>query len=779
MSFRRVGWLAATALATLLWMSCGEVYRPVVIPVSTTPPNPANFHAVFGISANVGTNPGTALQIDVSGDSNIGVANMGLNPTHAAILPNNSRVFVASAGSVCVEDPSVCVPGGIFPGGADIITAFTPAADSTTATGIGNPVIYTLPNLGPQQSAAITSISESGTVVTVVLSALIGQAQVGGPIVISGVNIGGYDGNFVISSINGTTIQYTDSATNLAATTGGTATVPLPTFCSYQPDFVATTQTNAVFVANYGYENGPNCAYASTDSIALLNTFTNTIGNIAYLNPSNASPAPHPVAMVETPDGQNLYVVNQGNNTVMDLSPFDLSTLATIPVGTTPVWAVARPDNRRVYVLAQGSGTLIPIDTATNTILQSQTNLSVGAGANFILYDPTLNRLYVTNPSTGTVFVFSATGGTDLSGNANDTPLLLATISMSAVPTTSSTPPCPGGCSPVSVAALPDGSRFYVASYQAQPSCSDANVGASPCIVPMVTVFDAPSITPKPPFSTLLAPAPSLSLLTSPPYALSQYALTPVTSCVTPPTYSPGTTRFRMFATASADSSHVYVSICDAGSIADISTKTNTISTGTNTPDILVTDITAPFGACTPGTCGTVASITSLSITSNVVTFTANNNFIAGEQVQISGLSSQPGTQLNGQTLTVLQTGLSASQFECNFTHGDVGPTNDSGAAVGIPSATITSFSIANNVATFQAVNLFTPGTKVAISGLTSGAGIQLNGLTMTVIATGLSSSQFEAVGTTTLTNASSTTDTGTAVPIVQPQSPIFLLTGQ
>jgi len=252
-----------------------------------------------------------------------------------------------------------------------------------------------------------------------------------------------------------------------------------------------------------------------------------------------------------------------------------------------------------------------------------------------------------------------------------------------------------------------------------------------------------------------------------------------VTSCVTPPRYSPGTTRFRMFATASADSSHVYVSICDAGSIADISTKTNTISTGTNTPDILVTDITAPFGACTPGTCGTVASITSLSITSNVVTFTANNNFIAGEQVQISGLSSQPGTQLNGQTLTVLQTGLSASQFECNFTHGDVGPTNDSGAAVGIPSATITSFSIANNVATFQAVNLFTPGTKVAISGLTSGAGIQLNGLTMTVIATGLSSSQFEAVGTTTLTNASSTTDTGTAVPIVQPQSPIFLLTGQ
>ena len=68
--------------------------------MTITPPNPANFHAVFGISANVPFNPGTALQIDVSGDSDIGAANMGVNPTHAAILPNNSRVFVASAGSL-------------------------------------------------------------------------------------------------------------------------------------------------------------------------------------------------------------------------------------------------------------------------------------------------------------------------------------------------------------------------------------------------------------------------------------------------------------------------------------------------------------------------------------------------------------------------------------------------------------------------------------------------------------------------------------------------------
>ena len=129
----------------------------------------------------------------------------------------------------------------------------------------------------------------------------------------------------------------------------------------------------------------------------------------------------------------------------------------------------------------------------------------------------------------------------------------------------------------------------------------------------------------------------------------------------------------------------------------------------------------------------------------------------------------------------MLPAGLSATQFECNFTHPDVAPSPDSGTAVGVPTATITSFSINNDIATFQAVNTFTPGTKVAISGLTSTAGTQINGLTVTVLGTGLTSAQFEANLNLVPApaNVGPTTDTGSAVPIVQPQSPIFLLTGQ
>lgn len=604
MSLRRVGWLAAMFVATVLWVSCGEVYRPVVIPIANNPPNSANFHAVFGINNNVAPNPGTALQIDVSGDSAIGQASMGINPTHAAILPNN-RVFVTSAGSVTNGDP-------------DVITAFSPATGGSIAAGIGSPVTFTLPNSGPNQSAAITAISESGNVVTATLAAPgLATAAAGDPIVISGViipdptapNPAGYDGNFTIASVanSGTTITYNDAVTGLAplATTTGTAMIPLPSFCSYQPDFVASTQTLAAYVANYGQEDGANCTLASTDSIAALNTSSNIISNIAYL-PAGS----HPVLMAEMPNGQNLYVVTQGDGatvpaSVMNLSTIDLSATATISlgVGVNPAWIASRPDGQRIYVLTQGDGQLHTIRT-DNTVAST----SVGIGANYVLYDKGLNRLYVTSPAAapganGLVYVFSATG--DL-----PTPLVTPSGNPPGALVIPPVPPCataPATCGPVipvSVAALPDGSRFYVASYQTQSSCSDPDVGTGACIIPMVTVFDAGSLTIRTASSSIFNA--ELSLFSSPPFAGPasqplplplQYAVPQVASCAPPAVYSPSTPRFRMFATAAADSSHVYVSICDAGAIADISTNTNTLTQGTNANDKLVIDLLAPLSA--------------------------------------------------------------------------------------------------------------------------------------------------------------------------------------
>jgi YVTN family beta-propeller protein len=653
-------------LPTLLCLSCGQVYRPVVIPCSqggvpgcpvATPPIPANFHAVFALSTNPPTNPGGAMQIDVSGDSILAetptsdpsAPNLGDIPTHAAILPNNSRVFVASAGSVS--------------GGLDGISSFSPA--SQFSSGFGPVFSPTLPS----QTSGITAISEAGDLVTATLNTPLTNVPAEYWIVIAGVVIPGctppacnpnaYNGGFPLFSIDatGTIIQYINSVSGLPTlSSGGTATFPP------QPVFLNAAQNSTVYSANYN----SNSVFAVSASLIAVT--------------SSAPVGPHPVSLVETPNLTKLYVANQGDNLNPNgsVSSLNVAGLSANPVtgftGKNPVWVVARGDSQKVYVLTQGDGQLVTIDVATDTVTSS---LPVGAGANFIFFDPHLNRLYVTNPVTSTVYVFADTGGiSPITHAVSDIPAQLAAISFAP----SATSPCPGGCSPVSVTALPDGSRFYVASYQTAASCPDAVVGASSaCVIPGLTVFDANSLTLKYPGT------PPLTLL-SYPFAAGQSAVPPVGSCVSPvlpALYAPGATRFRVFTTAAADSSHVYVSMCDAGAIADIiTTASNTNNNGGSgtLPDTLVADLPTAFGVCTQASCSNAATITGFSITSNIVTFQAANGFAAGQTVSISGLTT--GTYLNGFTLTVLATGLSNSQFECYFTNADVGSIPDSGIAL-------------------------------------------------------------------------------------------------
>jgi YVTN family beta-propeller protein len=104
-----------------------------------------------------------------------------------------------------------------------------------------------------------------------------------------------------------------------------------------------------------------------------------------------------------------------------------------------------------VYVLDQGSGMVSAIDTAANAVVN---RVSVGVGANFMLYDPTRNRLYVANPTNNTVTYL------DASSDA---------LSARVIPV----------AHPIAVAALPDGSRAYISS----AAVSGANVTSSVTVI--------------------------------------------------------------------------------------------------------------------------------------------------------------------------------------------------------------------------------------------------------------------------------------------------------
>jgi YVTN family beta-propeller protein len=294
--------------------------------------------------------------------------------------------------------------------------------------------------------------------------------------------------------------------------------------------FVATTENSFVYVANMGDP------LLGNGTVAIISATTNVVSSVIPVGNS-------PVALVELPNATKLYVVNQGDSTIRVINTVD-KTLNPNPVsdpgGTivSPVWADARSDNARVYVLSAGSGNVSAIDTTTDTVIASA---SAGAGANFMVYDRTRNRLYITNPVASTVSVLDVS--TD-------------TLSPVTLPITGA---------PVSVAALPDGTRAYVASYQVSaPSCPVDQ----PCtITSQVTVIDASNDTVS---SVISLGTVNVDNLTN-----------AITGTVNDTGCNPGTTthpvRFRLSVAAAGDSTKVHIAHCDAGSTYIIRTSNDTL----------------------------------------------------------------------------------------------------------------------------------------------------------------------------------------------------------
>src|SRR4029077_9964555 len=80
----------------LICVSCGDQYRPVAVPIIPPPPDPQAVHFVLVFSQNGSIDPGASSRVDISGDTNIGVAQLGLGPAHATLTLTNARVYVVN-----------------------------------------------------------------------------------------------------------------------------------------------------------------------------------------------------------------------------------------------------------------------------------------------------------------------------------------------------------------------------------------------------------------------------------------------------------------------------------------------------------------------------------------------------------------------------------------------------------------------------------------------------------------------------------------------------------
>lgn len=123
--------LAVFAVA-ILEVNCGDTFRPIAIPQNPQPPDPKAIHFALFLSANgpeacvplsdppvfpggapcdPSIHTGASSRIDVSGDTNVSTATVGMGPVHAALLPNSDAAYVANLSDNTVTAYNSAVAG--------------------------------------------------------------------------------------------------------------------------------------------------------------------------------------------------------------------------------------------------------------------------------------------------------------------------------------------------------------------------------------------------------------------------------------------------------------------------------------------------------------------------------------------------------------------------------------------------------------------------------------------------------------------------------------------
>ena len=237
-----------------------------------------------------------------------------------------------------------------------------------------------------------------------------------------------------------------DTVSDFSAFLSGTVTT-IGLLPGSHPVFLAASQTTSMYVLNAG----ANSACPNSGSVSIVATATGSVTSTGCVGVN-------PINMVQAANAGQLFVLNQADNmsqgSVSVVDPTTLGVAATLTsangLGLHPVYATSTIDGTYILVVTQGDGvtpgTLDILTTGANPVVAASVPLGVKPTYSYL--DPHLNRLYVTNTGDNTVSVFDASNV-----NPSNSP-----------PIPSLTAPVAVGTAPTGVAALQDGSRFYVAN---------------------------------------------------------------------------------------------------------------------------------------------------------------------------------------------------------------------------------------------------------------------------------------------------------------------------
>ena len=390
---------AAGVLMLVLLASCGDTFRPVANPIPQPGGDPAGLGNAIILSANgVGTTPGTASHINVSGDTVTAVHDVGANPVHAILV--GSEAFIAnqnsdsltvylltSAGGSSVT--TITLPSGSKPTfvnttdntnvyvaeqgtnaiGVVSFASLTAGPTPITDSSISAPVaIAELPNA----SKIYVANSGSGQVTVIDPATLTVKTtiNVGSP---SSAIVASADNNCVYVANQNNTVTVINTSNDTASSTLGVGVGP--------KFLLFDNKLQRVYVVNSGGNSVSVIAHSADCNSTLLTTTPIPVGS-------------NPQSITVLSDGTRAYVANSGSNTVSVILTSS-NTVKTFPaphnppnaiaVGTTPVSIGSSTDGAKVFVANKGSGNVSVIRTSDDSVILTQPLTPANSSPQFVL----------------------------------------------------------------------------------------------------------------------------------------------------------------------------------------------------------------------------------------------------------------------------------------------------------------------------------------------------------------------------------------------------------
>jgi YVTN family beta-propeller protein len=304
--------IRAVTIVSLLsfWTACGIYYRPVANPIIPTQPNPSFSHLVVVVSGNGANNPGASTTIDVSGDTAISQAIVGVAPVHAALVQNPARVYVANSMDDTVSSFSPSTP-------APVTTVSLPSTCSAI----------------PCSMPVFVASTETATVYV--------------------ANIGDGTENATVHAANSRngTVAAISISNNVM-----TNTIPV----GVNPSSLAELPNGQkVYVTNAGNRGG-------NASVMSINTIDKSVN--APIVAAPAAPWISPVWVLSRSDSQRVYVLDKGSGYVSAIDPFSDTVKGTVSVGVGAAFMLYDPTKNRVYVTNAANNTVFALDASTDAL---------------------------------------------------------------------------------------------------------------------------------------------------------------------------------------------------------------------------------------------------------------------------------------------------------------------------------------------------------------------------------------------------------------------------